>query len=304
MLLPGVLRLSSVYPKVPTSRTQPIVRCHCSLVLLALLASKLIKPTKTMLEQEINVEHTDLFDQLWSLTNELRQKIEARFQLNPDPSTEDLQSYSSLNGEANGTLNTFSGSEIDWLVHSWLRMPKSGFSHMRLIIWLRSHIDVPHLAYGFATLPHLFFYIDYIPRSDLLSDLNYLDRYYQPGNERYLELRKDPQLEQYISRNLYIRQAQSPINLCCTSKFPQEKLPLLRTLAHEMMDRWLTWVDNAEPVAEEKRAALAERDLTVLRAIAERDPDNQIAVQMFGAELTSKLVRSLWGGDRILKSGS
>ncbi|BAY23489.1 red chlorophyll catabolite reductase [Calothrix sp. NIES-2100] len=257
-----------------------------------------------MLEQQPNEDYTDLFDQLWSVTTELRQKIDARFQLHPDPSTNNLQSYSSLNGEAHGTLNTFSGSEIDWLVHSWLRNPKSGFSHMRLIIWLGPQINVPHLAYGFATLPHLFFYMDYIPRSDLLADLNYLDRYFQPGNERYLELRKDTQFEQYISRNLYIRQAQSPTNLCCTSKAAKEKLPLVRTLAHEMMDRWLTWVDSAEPVAEDKRAALAERDLTVLRAIAERDPDNQIAVQMFGKELADQLVRSLWGGDRMLKSGS
>lgn len=57
-------------------------------------------------------------------------------------------------------------------------------------------------------------------------------------------------------------------------------------------------LDPLIPVAEFERAALSERDLIVLRAIAERDPDNQIGVRLFGAELTDKLVRALWGGDR------
>jgi hypothetical protein len=67
-----------------------------------------------------------------------------------------------------------------------------------------------------------------------------------------------------------------------------------------MIDRWLDWVDEAEPVAESERTALSERDLFVRRTVAERDPDNQIAVRLFGAEMTDKLVRSLWGGERIL----
>ncbi|BAY99362.1 red chlorophyll catabolite reductase [Tolypothrix tenuis PCC 7101] len=79
---------------------------------------------------------------------------------------------------------------------------------------------------------------------------------------------------------------------------------MLVAIAHEMLDRWLVWVEEAEPVPENAREALANRDLWLRRSSAERDPDNQIAVQMFGEELTDKLVRSLWGADRILKGGS
>ena len=66
-----------------------------------------------------------------------------------------------------------------------------------------------------------------------------------------------------------------------------------------MMDRWLGWVDSAPVMAESKRAVLSERDLIVRRAIAERDPDNKMAVQLFGANITDKLVQTLWGGDRL-----
>lgn len=249
---------------------------------------------------QLSVDSTGVFDQLWGITNELRQKLDARFETYPDPSTANLNSYASPDGESQGSLNTFTGTEMDWLVHSWLRNPKMGFCNMHLTMWLKSQIRVPHLAFAFATVPHLFFYMDYIPRTDLFTDLEYLDRYYEPANPTYLKLQSDSRLKPYISKTLYIRQAQSHTSLCYTSPVSAETIDLLRTVAHEMMDRWLTWVDSAEPVAENERAALSERDLIVRRAIAERDPDNQIGVRLFGAEMTDQLVRALWGGDRIL----
>ncbi|MBD2214113.1 hypothetical protein H6G27_30235 [Nostoc linckia FACHB-104] len=84
----------------------------------------------------------------------------------------------------------------------------------------------------------------------------------------------------------------------------EDAIELIRAIAHEMLDRWLVWVAEAEFVPENARMALATRDLWLRRSSAERDPDNQIAVRLLGAELTEKLVRSLWGGDRILKGGS
>ncbi|MEH2242282.1 hypothetical protein [Nostoc sp.] len=40
------------------------------------------------------------------------------------------------------------------------------------------------------------------------------------------------------------------------------------------MDCWLKWVDEAESVPDDQRAALPNRDLIVCRAIAERGLDN------------------------------
>lgn len=47
-----------------------------------------------------------------------------------------------------------------------------------------------------------------------------------------------------------------------------------------------------------KRTALAKRDLCMRRISAERDPGNQVAMQLFGSELTNTLVQALWGSDR------
>jgi hypothetical protein len=90
-----------------------------------------------------------------------------------------------------------------------------------------------------------------------------------------------------------MRQVQSHTSLCYTCSVTDETLNIVRNTASEMMERWLKWVDEAEPVAESERTALSQRDLFVRRGIAERDYNNR-AEQMFGAELTSKLVRALW----------
>ena len=254
-----------------------------------------------MTKQPTNLDNKAVFDQLWNLTNELRQKIDARFELHPEPSVENLQQYSSLDGNIKGSLTAFSGKEIDWLVHSWLgNSEKSNFSTMRLTTWLKSHIQVPHLAFEFGTLPNIFFYIDYIPRTELLTDLAYLDRYYEPVNQIFLKLQEDSRLKVFTSKSVYIRLFQSPISLCYTGTPTFDTLELTRALAHETLARWLTWVDAAEAVPEDAREALATRDLALRRISAERDPGNKFATQMFGSELTDKLVRSLWGGNRIL----
>jgi Red chlorophyll catabolite reductase (RCC reductase) len=249
-----------------------------------------------MTQTQSNVDNAGIFEQLWGITLELRQKLEARFELHPNSSTQDLQSYCAQTGEAHGSVNTFSGSEITWLVHSWVRDPQLGFCHMHFNVWLGAQIRVPHFTLAFATIPQLFFYMDYLPRSDLFVDLDYVDRYYEPFNQTFLNLHSDSSFQRYTCKNAYMRLALSPSSLCYLCPPTEEKITYARTLAHEMLNRWLSWVDEAEPVPEEERAALSYRDLFIRRAAAERDPDNKIAVRLFGEELTDKLVRSLWGG--------
>ena len=78
----------------------------------------------------------------------------------------------------------------------------------------------------------------------------------------------------------------------------EDRLVLLEEVAHEMLDRWLGWLDEAETVPVVERPALAERDLKLRRAIAERDPVNALVERMYGKETEEALVRALWGGDR------
>jgi hypothetical protein len=243
------------------------------------------------------VDNKYVFEQLWGITCELRQKIETRFELHPQTSTQDLQEYSSQDGNLKGSLNTFKGEEIDWLVHSWLGNPgKSNFNTMRLTTWLSSHVQVPHLAFEFGTLPNIFFYIDYIPRTDLYTNLEYVKHYYEPVNETFLKLQSNPDLTPFVSQSAYIRSFQSPASLCYTCLPNDDSLNLIRTVADETILRWLKWVDEATSVPENIRTSLTDRDLFIRRKSAENDPGNKMAEQILGTELTDKLVKALWGG--------
>lgn len=260
-----------------------------------------LKSIAQMVEDRPIVDNQETFDALWQITKELRAKVDARFELHPDPSTSDLQPYHAINGNAKGFLSAFAGPEIDWLVHSWIGTPATSFTNMHLTIHLESHINVPHFGFALGTAPDIFVYMDYVPRADLQTDLDYLDTYYQPVNDSFLRIRADKRFSPFVSQNLYMRQAQSHTSHCYMVPANAETLGIIRELAHEMLDRWLGWVDNAIPVPADEQAALAQRDLFVRRSIAQRDPANAIAVRLFGEELANRLVRSLWAADKQLK---
>ena len=246
---------------------------------------------------------TATFNRLWSITEELMAKIEARFELARDPSTADLESYRGDAEYPAGRLAGYAGPEIDWLVHSWIGNPPLGFTNMHVTAWLGPHIDVPHLGIAWGTLPDLWFYIDFNPRSDLILDTDALDKYWGPLNEEFLELRADEGLAPFTSRALYIRQALSEVAVCFTTPgitHDEARLDQVAELAHRRTDQWLQWVDEAEPVPAERRAQLVSDDLARRRNIAERDPANVMGVRFFGEEMTDRLVRALWGGDRVL----
>lgn len=260
--------------------------------------NRVTKSVLELVDARPDVDNRELFDALWSILVELRRKIEARFELRPDPSTADLQPYTAEHGEGKGVLATYSGPEIDWLVHSWVGTPHTSFSNMHLTAWLGPHIRVPHLGMALGTMPDIFVYMDYVPRVDLMVDLAYLDRYYEPANARAIQIAGDPAFTPFFSRSLYMRQSQSHASICAMVKPRPETLGTIRKIGHEMVDRWIGWIDAAEPVPEAERPALAARDLLVRRTIAERDPANAIGVRLFGAPMTERLVRGLWGGDR------
>jgi hypothetical protein len=226
-------------------------------------------------------------------------RLADRFELNADPSVADFESYGGPTGPT-GTLNAYTGPEVDWLIHSHIGDPVAGFTNLHLTCWLGPQIKVPHFGMAWGTLPDFWYFVDYTPRSDLQIDLESLDRYYAPDNDEYMALRDEPGFSPFVSQALYVRQAVSHTAHCFVVENTDDRLDRMVELANAKLGRWLDHVDAAEPTPPEERAALAARDLDFRRTIAERDPANNMAVRYFGEEMTDRLVRSLWGGDRVL----
>lgn len=254
-----------------------------------------VKSIQGMLDAQPVADAGQALERLWAIMGELREKLLGRFALAPHAAAAPFRAYNTPDGACRGEMLTFSGEAIDYLANAWIGNPSAGFSNLHLNVWLRPQLRVPHLGIVFGTVPELFFFADYVPRSDLWTDLAYLDRYYEPANRRFLEIQADARLRPFISQSSYIRQAQSPCALCFTTPLNDDSLALVRDLAHELLDRWLTWMDSPEPVPAHEQAALARRDYAIRRATALRDPANSIGERMFGKEYAHQLLEALWG---------
>ncbi|WP_433382767.1 oxidoreductase [Actinoplanes sp. CA-142083] len=246
------------------------------------------------------VDVHDTFHYYQELLAALKAKIDARFETTRDPSTAGLETYGTYPDGPGGSLAAYSGPEVDWLVHSWLGNPGASFANLHLTCWLGPQVKVPHLGIALLVWPGGWFYLDSVPRVNLVEDGAYFDQYYAPLDEEWLALRADPQFEYFVSRAGFIRASLSPTAYCYSFERSQRNLEIVSAKAHAHVDRWLEWVDAAERVPAEEQAALAATDLTIRRNIAERDPANVMGVRFFGEETTTKLVRALWGGDREL----
>jgi hypothetical protein len=262
------------------------------------------KSTRSLIDEidaRPTVDNQQTFDTLWAILGDLFEKVSARFELNPDPSTASLQPYEAVDGSgAGGYLSTFAGPEIDWLVFSWVGNPKMSFTNMHLTVSLAAHLDAPNLGLAFGTTPDLFMYMDYVPRVDLAANPEYMDKYYAELNEEHLRLHDNEELTTFISRDLYMRATQTPASICLTALDNENNMQTLRDTSSRMLDQWLANVDKSTVLCTAERQAQADRDEHLRREIALRDPMNEMVQRMYGAELSNKLVNALWGGDRLL----
>jgi hypothetical protein len=254
-----------------------------------------VKSIQGMLAAQPTADASAPLDRLWATMGELRERLLNRFELSPSASAAPFRAYGTPDGSCRGEMLAFSGAPIDYLVSAWIGNPAAGFSNLHLNIWLGPELRVPHLGIVFGTVPDLFFFADYVPRADLWTDLEHLDRYYEPANQRFLELRADAELRPFISQSAYIRQAQSPCAIAFTAPLRDDTLALAHDLAHEVLDRWLAWMDSPELTPAGEHEALAQRDRTIRRAVALRDPANSIGERMFGQAYARQLLEALWG---------
>ena len=264
--------------------------------------SKTTRSIIDMVDSNPSVDNSASFNQLWDLLGRYKQRVAEQFELHEDRSSAGLQPYRGLpeSGGAAGFMSHFAGPEIDWLVHSWVGNPKYSFTNMHLSIHLGAQYDVPHLGLAFGTTPDLFFYVDYMPRKDLWLHPEYMDQYYLDANQQYLDLQNDERFTSFISQDVYTRVAQSATSLCVSAPVNEETMAAVERHSRAMLERWIGWVHSAQLQEPAAWRAQADRDLQIRRTITERDPVNPLAQRLFGKPLASRLVRSLWGGDREL----
>lgn len=250
--------------------------------------------TKTIdqfLAENPDVDVSHAWERSWKILSNIKDKIAARFDVELDPRCADREYYTSPNEEFEGSFQSWTGESCEWLVSSWLGNRKASILDMNATAFLGQETDVPHFVMVFGTIPKLFFYFDFTPRANLMTDTAYLDKYYGgEANDDFLALRGNENFQWSVSHGNYMRALLSPTALSLSAELNDENIDTLEAYAYKSLDRWFKWLDEAEAVPVEKRAELQKYDHTVRRLGYEKDPMNKLAVQVFGEDKVEEMI--------------
>ena len=262
--------------------------------------------TKTIdqfLAENPDVDVSKAWERCWGILHDIRQKIAARFPgLALEPNCVGREYYTSANGEFEGSMQAWSGPGVDWLVNSWLGNRKASILDMNATAFLDQQTDVPHFVMVFGTIPRLFFYFDFTPRRNIYIDANYIERYYEPINERYLALRGHQNFQWSVSHGTYMRSLTNPSTLSLMGDLHDDNIGILEEYAYAMLDIWMGWLDTATPIAENARAEQQRYDYSVRRLGYEKDPMNKLAVQVFGEDRVEEMLNVRMGAEQMQRT--
>lgn len=265
-----------------------------------------VADTKTIdqfLAENPDVDVSKAWERCWSILTNVKSRIASRFnELELDSSCDGLDYYTSPSGEFEGSFNAWSGGDCEWLVNSWLGNRRASILDMNATCFLGQKTDIPHFVMVFGTIPKLFFYFDFTPRRNLMTDTDYLDKYYESINEEYLTLRGNTNFQWSVSHGTYMRALTNPSTQSLMGDLNDDNMDVLENYAYSMLDHWLEWYDNAKPIAADQQVALQQYDHRVRTLGYERDPMNKLAEQVFGSERVEQMLSTRIGRNQIARS--
>lgn len=252
-----------------------------------------------VLDSRGKVDNTNVFNYLVGVREKCWQMINSALSLHEDLACQDIEHIPDLDGNTVGNMHTYTGdkSPVDWLVRSWIGKPETGFTNIHLTAWLNETVDVPHLGFALGTAPDVFFYCDLMPRYEIPLHPEHMDKYHQPLNDTWVNLRRDKSISVFNPVDMFTRSSLSPavmVGLVPFEIFKEKVEPHL----YEYVQYWVDLVKAAEPTPKEIRPVLQHRDHHVRKNIVERDPANVLADRLLGVPMRERLVRILWGADR------
>jgi len=243
--------------------------------------------TKTIMEflnENPDVDVSNAWERCWGIHTKIVDRVRERFPVERHHSTAGEDYFTSPDGRMEGSFAAYTSPEVDWLVHSWIGNRKASILDMNATVFLGQETRVPHLAIIFGTIPKLYFYAEYTPRMDLRTNHDYLQKYYEPANEDFLKFRSDPNWTRFVSHGTYLRALMSPVATSATAELNDDNIGTCEQYLESFVDRWFRWLDEAETVPEEQRAAQQEYDFTVRELGYRTDPMNVLTQKVMGDE--------------------
>jgi hypothetical protein len=266
--------------------------------------SQEVRTIHEMVATSPDVDVRETWTALWDVLTALKERVVSELDpsLTRHPTSAHLDHYEA--GAFEGSLSTYSGSAVEWFVHSWLGNRQASILDMNINVWLGPQVDAPHLCIVVGTVPLLYTYSDFIARRDLTLDVDYVQRFYEPENEHHLALRGDPRFTWSVSHGTYMRAIISPIANSCTAERTPDNVAAVSDFVTARFDRWLALVQSAPAVPEAERPALSARDHRLRRQIYGLDPMNALAEKMMGADMVADLVPRRMGAEQMAETSA
>jgi hypothetical protein len=243
--------------------------------------------TKTIMEflaESPSVDVSKAWERCWNIHAKTAERVQKRFDVQRHPQTAGEDYWSSKDGQLEGAFKAYSGSEVDWLVHSWLGNRRASILDMNATVFLSQQTRVPHLGIIFGTIPRLYFYAEYMPRVDLRTNYDYLMKYYEPANQDFLQFRSDPRWTRFVSHGTYLRAMMSPIATSSHAELNDDNISTCERYIEKFVDRWFRWVDAGDPVPEEERSAQQTFDYAIRELGYRTDPMNVLPQKVLGLD--------------------
>ncbi len=261
--------------------------------------------TKTIMEflaENPNVDVSAAWERCWKIHSGIIDRVRDRFPVTLHPSSQGEDYFQSPDGQMEGSFAAYSGTQVDWLVHSWIGNRQASLLDMNATCFLSQETRVPHMSIIFGTIPRLYFYAEYTPRVDLRTNYEYLQRYYEPANEDFLEFRRNPNWTRFVSHGTYLRALMSPTAVSSTAELNSENIDTCEKFLGGFVDRWFRWLDQAETVPVEERAAQQAYDFAVRELGYRTDPMNVLPQKVFGQEEFERRLNLRIGVDQMAEA--
>jgi hypothetical protein len=257
------------------------------------------------LEQFISTSpgRNDIWAAYYQLISSAEAKIFSKFKrMAPSLQYKELASYSSPEGNIAGGFQAFSGPGMDWFSCHWQGDHSCQRLELTLCAWLNQKNRVPHFVVTLGTTPEPYFYLDLMPRCNPVLHPDYIEQYYAPVNEQFLNLLNTPGLKPITAPHPGLRAAASPVAQYVHADPNNDAIDQLIAYSDYNLSHWLHWLDNAAPIPKAERPAQRAYDFILRRLIHDTDAGYAGLKQNLGVELTEQLIAAGVGESQMAQA--
>lgn len=245
-----------------------------------------VKTIHEFLADNPNVDVSAQWERCWAIHGRIHDRILSYFSgAELHPISDGAEYYTSEDKQMEGSFAGYTGGGLDWYVRSWVGNRKASIIDMNINVTLGQETRVPNLMIIFGTVPNLLFYADYVARTDLKVDEDYMSKYYEgEANQHYLDFRANTDFVWSASHGPVIRAMQSPVCSSYITELTDEHLDQCEAYLEKFVDRWFRWLDEADEVPVGQRAELQDYDFMYREYTNRSDPMNVLVDRVFGEE--------------------